>query len=740
ALNPVTNRLYVAGELADRIVVVDAGTFERIGIIRLPAGLTAWRLACNPATNRLYGVNTDESVLFTVDCSRDSVTNIRVSEDNLYLPLCTPSGHRVYCYGEGDAVGALLILDGATDSLLARLDVATPTEDAEESPCLVYDPVTDRLFCPGDDDYSGEFRIDAIDGRGDSLVDSVLLAGCFFLRMALDSARGRLLCVAENDSGFEVVAIDAATCSVVGRVPLDDWDFGYFVDACHNPADNRFYLLDDVGAVVIVNPDSGGPEDYIDLPSEGALQFKLHPDNRHLFCLDEYAVSVADCETREVTADVRGGVLARMLVHPSTGLAYCADYGNERVRVVDTAGQVVRDIWTASDIGAALFDDARGLVYLADRSQDNVLVFDAATAEQLAAVPVGGRPDVFCVNPRAPRLYCARYNDKIAVVDLDSMTLDTVLSVDDDPDNLCYDPTTDKLYVACEGDDVIHVIDGATYETVAVLPAAESPRAMCVDTIAGRLFCCLAQTDEILVIDTRADTIITRLTVGDRPSTLCFDPARRRVYCANYSGNSVTIVDAVELRVVGTVGGLGRSLAVAVLDPALGRLYCKTSASIDVIDCTGDSLVQRIPFGGIGSVALDRARTSLFVIESDPRRVVALDAATGEEVRSWDTLYYPYSIASGESFDQLYVVSSASRLFVLDKPVLANALSSPTGPTHLRSELTLLGTKAATVHDITGRRVADFSPGRNDLSRLPAGIYFIRREGERETAKVVITR
>jgi YVTN family beta-propeller protein len=467
---------------------------------------------------------------------------------------------------------------------------------------------------------------------------------------------------------------------------------------------------------------------------------KLHPDNRHLYCLGEYVISVADCASREVTAEARGGVLSRMVVHPSTGLAYCADYGNERVRVVDTAGQVIRDIWTASDIGTATADDARGLVYLADRSQYKVLVFDAATAEPLAAVPVDGRPDVFCLNPCAPKLYCARYNDKLAVIDLELMTLDTVIQVDDDPDNLRYDPATNKLYVACEGDDVIDVVDGATYETIAVLPAAESPRAMCMDTIAGRLFCCLARTDEVLVVDTRADTIITRLAVGNSPRTLCLDPARRRVYCANHSGNSVTVIDAVELRVIGAIDGLGRYPAAVALDPALGRLYCATTASIDVIDCHGDSLVQRIPFGGIRSAALDRSHNSLFVIETDPRRVVALDAATGEETRSWDTLYYPYSIAYGENSDQLYVVSSSSRLLVLDKPALEQPISSPTGPVLLKSELTLLGTKRATVHDITGRKVADFAPGRNDLTRLPAGIYFIRREGEQQTAKVVVTR
>ncbi|MFO7651944.1 MAG: hypothetical protein R6X13_11460 [bacterium] len=740
ALNPVTNRLYVIGESGGRIVVIDGATRRRVGAVALPPGLWPWRATCCPATGQLFILD-EADRLAVVDCSRDSLASVLGFSEGLYDLCASPDGSRLYVHAEAPRDGILHVIDPATGNLRTSLPVPSPYTDDDEglSSRLLYEPGRARLYCLGEPQYT-DADIAVIDGIGDSVLASITLPDMDVGRAVYDSRRDLLLCAGYYGYGFALAIIDAATNTLVDSILLPRmWDWP--VDAVLNPFDDRLYVFTDASTLLVIDIDRRVVEDVIYSSDDCGIRLALFPGGRRLCCAnDDYTIRIVDCAARTVVADIEIQSSLGVGVNPNDSLVFYAEYFRDLVSFVDSDGCTRDEVRTACDIGAALFDDARGLVYFADRSQHNVLVYDAATAEPLGTVPVGGRPDVFCVNPRAPRLYCARYNDKIAVVDLELMALDTVLSVDDDPDNLCYDPTTDKLYVACEGDDVIHVIDGATYETVAVLPAAESPRAMCVDTIAGRLFCCLAQTDEILVIDTRADTIITRLAVGDSPRTLCFDPARRRVYCANFSGNSVTVIDAVGLRVVGTVGGLGRSPAAAALDPAFGRLYCKTSASIDVIDCTGDSLVQHIPFGGIGSVALDRSRNSLFVIESDPGRVVALDAATGEEVRSWDTLYYPSSIACGESFDQLYVVSSASRIYVLDKPVLANALTSPTGPTHLKSELTLLGTRAATVHDITGRRVAGFSPGRNDLSRLPAGIYFICREGERETAKVVITR
>jgi len=42
--------------------------------------------------------------------------------------------------------------------------------------------------------------------------------------------------------------------------------------------------------------------------------------------------------------------------------------------------------------------------------------------------------------------------------------------------------------------------------------------------------------------------------------------------------------------------------------------------------------------------------------------------------------------------------------------------------------------------DITGRKVLDLKPGRNEVRALPAGVYFVRQAVSRQTTKVVIQR
>jgi hypothetical protein len=42
--------------------------------------------------------------------------------------------------------------------------------------------------------------------------------------------------------------------------------------------------------------------------------------------------------------------------------------------------------------------------------------------------------------------------------------------------------------------------------------------------------------------------------------------------------------------------------------------------------------------------------------------------------------------------------------------------------------------------DVSGRKVLDLRPGRNDVRALPAGVYFVRHVVGNRTTKVVVER
>jgi len=79
---------------------------------------------------------------------------------------------------------------------------------------------------------------------------------------------------------------------------------------------------------------------------------------------------------------------------------------------------------------------------------------------------------------------------------------------------------------------------------------------------------------------------------------------------------------------------------------------------------------------------------------------------------------------------------------VADKPV---GIRTQRLPTIVRGVLLLPAAvggerSAVSVHllDISGRKVLDLRPGRNDVRTLPAGVYFVRQAVSSRTTKVVI--
>ncbi len=68
------------------------------------------------------------------------------------------------------------------------------------------------------------------------------------------------------------------------------------------------------------------------------------------------------------------------------------------------------------------------------------------------------------------------------------------------------------------------------------------------------------------------------------------------------------------------------------------------------------------------------------------------------------------------------------------------ALFPPAGATMFSGNLRLSGIQPAVLLDITGRKRADLLPGKNDIRFLSSGVYFLRREKDRTTTKVIVQR
>ncbi len=77
---------------------------------------------------------------------------------------------------------------------------------------------------------------------------------------------------------------------------------------------------------------------------------------------------------------------------------------------------------------------------------------------------------------------------------------------------------------------------------------------------------------------------------------------------------------------------------------------------------------------------------------------------------------------------------------IAERPGRPEPMQQPVVATFVRGILNLRGDARATMHDASGRKVMDLTPGANPVKGLNAGVYFVRRAADQATAKVIINR
>lgn len=122
AVNPASNRIYLAHSASARLTVID-GASNRV-ITSVPVGKGASRIAINPVTNRIYVTNSGEGSLSVIDgASQRVVATIPVEMGPIGV-VVNPNTNRIYvANGESKTVS---VIDGASNLIVATVPLGVP--------------------------------------------------------------------------------------------------------------------------------------------------------------------------------------------------------------------------------------------------------------------------------------------------------------------------------------------------------------------------------------------------------------------------------------------------------------------------------------------------------------------------------------------------------------------------------------------------------------------------------------
>jgi YVTN family beta-propeller protein len=292
AVNPSTNRIYVANIFDNTVSVID-GTTNTV-IATVDVGNSPTDAAVNPSTNRIY-VTSAGAVSVIDGTTNEVITTIGISADGVAV---NPDTNRIYV----TSAGAVSVIDGTTNEVIDTVDVGGSPID------VAVNPSTNRIYVGTITEVQETFRsaVSVIDGTTNQVIDTFDLgsgvAGASDVAVAVNPSTNRIYVITniiDSRGAGVITVIDGTTNTVIATVNDPETDP---TDVAVNPSTNRIYVTNvlDFGA-------SAG-------------------------------VYVIDGTTNEVIATIGGFSAVGVAVNPNTNRIYVTHGENEVSVIEDSPG------------------------------------------------------------------------------------------------------------------------------------------------------------------------------------------------------------------------------------------------------------------------------------------------------------------------------------------------------------------------------------------------------------------
>jgi len=758
AWNPMNNQVYVAGELGDCVIAIDAQTLQKVA--RIPSGRGGAALLCTQPANKVYCADESSGSVTIIDGSRNVLlARVAVSDSPQFLCYNTAQ-NKVYTTGYALSCSTVAVISGLSDSVIAMVRVGGWPSG------LCYNPTGSKVYCSGWEipDTNAVGRVSVIDGRTDTIASVLRVDNSVSGVICLNSVDNKLYVLDRYGLGRSVWVVDGSADTLLAMIPaeggdvlgfsrstdrvyfccrppyndfwvvdcsrdsiLDSFDLGEVRALCSNPQEQKFYAsVPTSGEVVVIDETARRISARVQTGSPpGALCYDS-TDNL-LFTTERLGFSVAAIDGR--TDSVRGHVFvgdypSGIWTDSVAGSAFVTNLRSGRLTVVDGALRT-RSVAVGDSLVAISGSSRTRKVYCADAARGRVVVLDLDSAGVIGEVPVGSGPSAISVAPGGGRVYVANYgvwplqDSTVTVLDGNTDTVIATVTTGNRPQSLCYNAAMGKLYCANFGSNTVSVIDGLGDSVLAQISVGAWPGPLEYSSTSNKVYSASRFAGELSVIDCSADTVVATVSVGRQPWALCYSPAVNRIYCANRYSGTLSILDCRNDSVIATVAVGSRPEALSC-DPARNLVYCACAGSDSVYVIDGQMNVV------VGCIKVGR----------EPNKL-AFDSATG---RTYVANYLGSSLSvirdtsTGIAEGRKPKAAGRKRETSVVRGMLYIGLGhNPNSPEGI-------GLCPALLLDASGRRVMELQPGENDVRRLGPGVYFIRTEGSPEIRRVTIVR
>jgi len=189
----------------------------------------------------------------------------------------------------------------------------------------------------------------------------------------------------------------------------------------------------------------------------------------------------------------------------------------------------------------------KDILFAANRTAHNVVVFDTSTGERLARIPTELNPYDLVLSADGRSLYCSNWaSDSVSVIDTDTLKTKATIGVGDNPNDMLL--TRDgRLFVCCSNDNEVVVVDTAKGRPVGSIatslypqaPEGSTPNALAMSPEQEILYVANADNYNVCVVDIEdrdESQVLGFIPAGWYPSALAVSNDGEKLYIGNGKG------------------------------------------------------------------------------------------------------------------------------------------------------------------------------------------------------------
>ena len=686
AVNPVTNKIYIANSGSNNVTVVDGATNTFTTISDPTHPTTPVAIAVNSLTNLVYVANNGSNNVSVFSGAIGStpaayVTTI-TNGNGLGPSAIAVDAHLNQVYVTNSTSGNITIINGATNAITAtRASGASPSAVAVNS-------ATGFFYVANE----GDNTVAIFNGNTNVIAGSASMGnGASPFAIAVNEATDQIY--VSNSGANNVIQIDGGTQAITGS-PISNGNAVNLQGIAVNPVTNQIFVAASGGNTLVINGPGNSTALVNDPNASGGIAVTVDSITNTVYVanFNGTATEFNGSNPTTVFNFATGGSTQAIAVNPATHRAYAAcNLSNGAFTVIDGAALIPTTITPTDSAPVAIgVNPVTNLIYVANSGDNDVTVINGAT-NTIQGSPIG---------------------------------------VGNNPTAIAVDPIRNQIYVLNSGDDFVTDIDGASGNTAQLTDSSASGLTSLTFNPVTNTGFFTGATSQTLTSFTTIFGVST--STGDQslsgfashPGPMAINPSNGQLFILDNFDNSYTVLDAVTSNSA-TNGGTLNGLTAIAINPVTNFAYIAGPLGVQVVNGSDLSsvVVSDTNASGPIAIAVNPITNLVYVANSTSNNVSVFQGATATSQASYLTTVFdsfannPQAIAVNPATNKIYVVNKGSNTITVIDGVSNGELSIPVGNNPVAAAANSISNQAYIVNqsDASVSAITEYQPQTNSL-------------------------